>query len=261
MSRDFTFPILEEMEEKRELEIRELTMQNGIEFPSNYELIMLILGSGTKTMPIKELSIRVLATVMESNSDNLVENLVKLHGIGKTKALVIAAAIELGKRLNRNPQGFLQSPIEVIPYIQNYALQRQEHFLCVSLNGAGEILSIRVICTGAGNMAIVSPCEVFSEAIKERASAVVLSHNHPSGNPHPSKADIKTTLRLYKAADLLGISVLDHIILCKNDYFSFSENGLLDEESLEIALTVEPVEEFSLTKKQIPKGIEEKKSL
>lgn len=214
------------------IEIRELTMKHGLAYPSNEELIMLILGSGTKSCPVRELAQQVMGIILSSNEENLVENLIKIKGMGKSKALMIAAAMELGKRLNRNPGSSLNSPVDIIPYIQNYAMEKQEHFLCINLNGAMEIISIRVICSGTGNMAILRPSEVFAEAVKEHASAVVISHNHPSGNPLPSKQDIQTTLRLYQAAELLGIALLDHIILSKTNYFSFLEHSCLSEDKL-----------------------------
>ncbi len=224
------FPDLEELNNK--IEIRELTMQHGLAYPSDEELIMLILGSGTKDLPIRELAKQVFGIVLSSNSENLLENLMKIKGMGKSKALMIAASLEFGKRINRNPQLSLKTPADIIPYIQNYAMQKQEHFLCVSLNGAREIISIRVICSGAGNMAVISPAEVFSEAIKEHASAIVLSHNHPSGNPAPSDEDIHTTMRLFQAAEILGIALLDHIIIAKTNYFSFLEHDIMDEEKM-----------------------------
>ncbi|MBQ0050760.1 MAG: DNA repair protein RadC [Treponema sp.] len=213
---------------KDKIGVRELTLQNGISYPSNEELLMMVLGSGTKQLPIEPLSQKVLEAVMKSNPENLVENLLKINGIGPNKALSIASALELGRRLNRKPQCALKTPRDVIPYIQNYAVQNTEHFICVSLNGAKEIISIRVICTGSGNMAIMRPAEVFIEAIKEHASAVVLSHNHPAGNPAPSQDDINTTKRLYAASYLLGITMVDHIIITRNGHFSFLEHGLLD---------------------------------
>lgn len=214
------------------LEIRELTMKHGLSFPSEAELIMLILGSGTKDTPIRELAKQVLGAVLASNNENLIENLMRIKGMGKSKALTIAAALEFGKRINRNPQVALETPSAIVPYIQNYAMQKQEHFLCISLNGAREVISIRVVCTGAGNMAIISPAEVFSEAIKEHASAIVLCHNHPSENPNPSEDDVHTTIRLFQAAEILGIALLDHIIITKTRYFSFLEHDLIDEEKL-----------------------------
>lgn len=209
-------------------EIREMTLRHGLSYPSDEELIMLLLGHGTKKMPVENLSVKVLETLMRSNYENVVENLTKINGIGKTKALVIAAALELGRRQNRNPHAALEKPKDIIPFIQGYAIQPTEHFLCVTLNGAREILSIRVICTGSGNMAVMRMSEVFSEAVKERASAVIFSHNHPSGNPEPSNEDIETTKKLCFAASLLEIKVLDHIIVAKNSYFSFLEHRLFD---------------------------------
>lgn len=224
------FPDSAAFEEK--LEIRELALKHGLSYPSEAELIMLILGSGTKDRPIRELAKEVLSIVMSSNDENLLDKLMTIKGMGKSKALMIAAALEFGKRCNRNPQEALSSPADIVPYIQNYAMQKQEHFLCISLNGAREIISIRVVCTGCGNMAVISPAEVFSEAVKEHASAVVISHNHPSQNPEPSKEDLHTTIRLYQAAEILGISLLDHIIITKNRYFSFLEHDYMDEEKL-----------------------------
>lgn len=219
---------------KGKIEIREMTLEHGLDYPSDEELIMLILGHGTKKTPVEILSVKVLEAMMKSNNENLIENLTAISGIGSSKALAIAAALELGRRHNRNPQGTLSKPKDVIPYIQNYAIQPTEHFLCVTLNGARDILSIRVICTGSGNMAIIRMTEVFSEAVKEHASAVVFCHNHPSGNPSPSDADIETTKKLCMAARLLEITVLDHIIITKNSYFSFLEHGWFENFDMEM---------------------------
>lgn len=218
--------------EEKKFKIRELTLKHGLSYPNNEELIMLILGSGTKKLPINELAKQVLQIIMSSNDENLLRNLLKIKGIGYSKALIIAAALEFGKRINRTPDVFLETPTSVIPFIQNYAVQKTEHFLCVTLNGAAEIISIRVLCIGSKNMAIIQPAEVFEEAIKEHASSIIIAHNHPSGNSYPSVGDIKITIRLYTAAEILGINLLDHIILSKTDYFSFSEHGTLNPKGL-----------------------------
>lgn len=208
-------------------QIRELTLENGISFPSDEELIMLILGSGTKTFPIDKLSKKILSVLMSNNSENIIKELMKLNGVKENKALTIAASIELGRRLSRTPQVVLTEPKDIIPFIQNYAMQSQEHFLCVNLNGAREIISIRVVCVGSGNMAILRPSEIFKSAIKENASAIVISHNHPSGNPTPSKDDVATTNSLIEAAKILGIALLDHIIIAQSSYFSFLEHDMI----------------------------------
>ncbi|MCR5126112.1 MAG: DNA repair protein RadC [Treponema sp.] len=212
---------------EKKLQIRELTLLNGLSFPSDEELIMLLLGSGTKERPVDKLSKEVLSVLMKSNKEDMVQNLTKISGIGQNRALAVAAAMELGRRLNRTPQVTMCEPGDILPYIQGYSMQPQEHFLCVSLNGAREVIGIRVVCVGSGNMAILRPSDVFAEAMKEHASAIVVSHNHPSGNPTPSDADIKTTHELMEASHLLGIALLDHIILGKNSYFSFLEHDML----------------------------------
>lgn len=209
------------------LNIRELTLSNGMAFPSDVELIMLILGSGTRKMPIELLAEKVLKAVEGTNPPELIHALQKIEGIGTSKALTIAAAMELGRRLNRNPQGRLNSPSDIVPFVQNYAMNSQEHFLCITLSGAREILSVHVVCVGSSNMAIVRPREIFCEAIKEHAAAIVLCHNHPSGQCFPSKEDLEMTAEVMDAAMLLGIALLDHIILTKNGYFSLLEHNLL----------------------------------
>ena len=212
---------------KEKPDIRELVLANGLSYPSDEELLMLILGSGTKSVPVETLSARVLKVINSTNPPDFVSELLKIDGIGTTKALTVAAALELGRRQNRTPEVRLKEPKDVVPYIQHYAMQQTEHCVCVSLNGSREIISIRVLSKGGGNRAILRPREIFSEPLKEHASAIVLCHNHPSGICLPSDADIETTLELYKVADMLGIVLLDHIIITKLAYFSFLEHGLL----------------------------------
>lgn len=217
----------EEMKKQEKIEIRELTLDHGLSYPSDEELIMLILGSGTKQQPIEQLAKKVLNSVLASNENDLVQNLIKIAGMGKTKALKIAASLEFGRRMNRNPQVVLDKPKDIVPYIKNYAVQPVEHFLCISMTGGREILSIRVICVGSGNMAVLKTAEVFCEAVKEHASAIIISHNHPGGNPMPSDSDIRTTKRLLHASEILGIALVDHIIITRTSYFSFLEHNLL----------------------------------
>ena len=217
----------ENLKQKEKLNVRELTPSNGMSFPSDAELIMMILGSGTKQTPIEYLAGKVLSAIERTNPPELISELLKIEGIGSSKALMIAASLELGRRLNRQPQGSVNKPTDIIPFVQHYAMRSAEHFLVVSLNGAREILSVHVICVGAANMAVVRPRDVFCEPIKEHASAIVLCHNHPSGMCHPSPTDISTTEDLVQVAGLLGIAVLDHIILTRHGYYSLLEHNEL----------------------------------
>lgn len=208
-------------------DIRELTIKRGLRYASDTELVMLILGSGTKTCPVERLSSMVMNAIMISDENNLVENLLKIKGMGQGKALQVAAAYELGRRLNSKNAAVVKKPSDIVPFIKNYSVQQKEHFLCITLTGAHEIIQIRVISIGTVNRTYVHPREVFCEAIKEDAAAIIVAHNHPSGNCNPSKDDIVTTENLIKCANLLGIELLDHIIFDKNSYFSFMENNLL----------------------------------
>ncbi len=216
--------------EKKKPDIRELTLANGIRFPSDRELLMLILGSGTRGVPVSELAQNALAVIECSDGRDLVQNLTQVEGLGINRSLSIAAALEFGRRHYLYKQATINSTSEVIPYVKHYALHKKEHFVCVTLSGAREILDIRVISIGTTSKTLVHPREVFAEAVQQHASAIICCHNHPGGNCYPSNADRETTRRLRVASDYLGIAFLDHIILTTTEYFSFREHSLLEDE-------------------------------
>lgn len=207
--------------------IRELTLQKGLSFPSDEELIMLILGSGTKEMPIAKLAKKIISVINSSNKEELVKKLEEIKGIGSSRALAVAAAIELGNRRNKHCNAKINTPKDLIPYVQHFALEQKEHFICASMNGAHELINLRVSSIGTINKTLVHPREIFAEPVAEHASAVICCHNHPCGSCLPSDADEASTEVLTTAADILGISFLDHIIITKDSYFSFLEHGLL----------------------------------
>ena len=213
------------MEDKPD--VREAALKNGLSYPSDEELVMLILGKGTEKMPVRALSRKVISVINRTGSENCVRALMKIDGIGETKALAIAASLELGRRRMGFMGVKIMSPASLVPFVKYITIEPTEHFLCVSLNGANEVLKIRVISSGGLNRALLSARDVFSGAIAERASAVIFCHNHPSGSVKPSDEDIETTELLLCAARLLGITVLDHIILSRESYFSFMEHGIL----------------------------------
>ena len=121
----------------------------------------------------------------------------------------------------------IQRAEDVLPLISYIASKKQEYFLCVSLNGANEVIGNRVVTVGLLNMNQVHPREVFVDAISDRAASVILAHNHPSGVLKPSPDDIATTKQLVDAGKILGISVLDHIIITKKGHLSLKERGLV----------------------------------
>jgi DNA repair protein RadC len=208
-------------------DVRERSLQNGITTVDDQELIMLLLGCGNKGHPVDVLAARVREVISGTNPEDQVDALLKIDGMGPGKALIVAAALELGCRFNGHLLMPIRNPKDIIPLVQHYTMQPQEHFLSISLNGAHEILQIRIVAVGTINRTMIHPREIFSDAIKERAAAIILCHNHPSSSCFPSEEDIETTKQLLEAAKCIGIKILDHIIVTKNAYFSFREKKLL----------------------------------
>ncbi|MBS7294581.1 MAG: DNA repair protein RadC [Treponema sp.] len=215
--------------ENNKPKIRELVLERGLDFPIDEELIMLILGTGSKNMPIDIMAKKIVEALDSSNRDDIVETLLKVNGIGTGKALAVAAALELGKRRYCHLGAHISHPDDIIPYLKNYAICQKEHFVAVTLNGGHDIIQIHVVSVGTVNRTLIHPREVFGEAIRENAAALILCHNHPSGRIQPSEEDVETTKLLLEASQIIGIPILDHIIIDKNGYFSFLEHNLLFE--------------------------------
>ena len=155
------------------------------------------------------------------------EDLTGFGGVGDAKATLILAAIEFARRRIKPEGAKIETPADLLPHVRHYADRRQEHFLCASINGANEILNIRVVSIGLVDRTPVHPREVFAEALSDRASAIIVAHNHPSGGLEPSASDVEVTKQLKAAGAVMGISLLDHIIFNQRGYFSFLEAGRL----------------------------------
>lgn len=143
-----------------------------------------------------------------------------------TAPVELRAALELGRRQYGSGTR-VGSPRDLYPLVAHYADRKQERFLCVSLNGAHEIIATRVVTVGLVNRTMVHPREMFADPITDRACAVVLAHNHPSGKLEPSAEDRDITKRLVEAGEVLGIAVLDHLVISTTGYYSFVEHGLM----------------------------------
>lgn len=209
--------------------MRELALEHGIGFLCDDELVMLILGSGTCKMPVDMMAKKIIKVLDKSGDKRVVENLLAVKGIGAGKALSVTAALELGKRRSCYLSAKIQSPHQIVPFVRNYAVSPKEHFLVVTLNGGHQIIKIHVVSVGTLTRSLVHPREVFVDAIKDNASAMILCHNHPSGNCDPSDEDIETTKMLLEASEIIGIEILDHVIVTCDSYFSFMENEVLFE--------------------------------
>lgn len=223
--------LLEWKKANKKPDIRELTLINGITFPSNEELIMLILGRGTQSNPIEKLSAEVMNVIETSSEKDIIEKLKMISGMGTSKVLAVAASLELGRRMTEHKNKTIEKPTDILPFIKHFSLKKTEHFITVTLNGAHELMNLHVISIGTTNRALIHPREVFEPAVTEHASGIICCHNHPFGHCYPSKADLDSTKALQEAAMVLGICFMDHLIITQNEYFSFLEHGLLNEES------------------------------
>ena len=206
---------------------REKLVELGSRALSDQELLAIILGRGTQKHDVMSLSRRIIAIIDIQGVDITAADLLDVEGIGPAKATLIAAAFEFVRRRVR-PEGVrIKHPTDVLPLIQHYADRKQEHFIVVSLNGAHEVMSTRVVTIGLVDQSHVHPREVFSDPLIERASAIVLAHNHPSGQLVPSPEDLDVTHRIKVAGDILGIEVLDHVLFTHKGFYSFAEHDQL----------------------------------
>lgn len=204
---------------------REKLLEKGAGALSDQELLAIILGKGSQKNDVLSLANLLIKTIDEKGIKVQAKDILDINGIGEAKATAIAAAFEFVRRRIK-PEGLkIKFPVDVLPLIQHYGDRKQEHFLSISINGANEVMSIRVVTIGLINKSQVHPREVFAEVIAERASAVIVAHNHPNGDLKPSNEDIAVTKRIKEAATLLGISLLDHIIFNNKGYYSFVESN------------------------------------
>jgi len=206
---------------------REKLLKKGAESLSDQELMAIILGKGSKKNDVLSLAKQLIKTIDEKGIKVQAHEILDIDGIGEAKATTIAAAFEFVRRRIK-PEGLkIKFPVDVLPLIQHYGDRKQEHFLSISINGANEVMNIRVVTIGLINKSQVHPREVFADVIAERASAVIIAHNHPIGDLKPSNGDFTVTKRIKEAATILGISLLDHIIFNNKGYYSFVEHDEL----------------------------------
>ncbi|HHT43382.1 MAG TPA: DNA repair protein RadC [Firmicutes bacterium] len=217
----------------REERPRERLIRHGVERLANKELLAILLRTGNQRDSALSLAEKLLARFgsLPNLASASFEELVKVNGIGPAKAADILAAFELAKRLadaRMEYQGVVNSPSDAAQLVlRELSMADKEHFMIIMLNTKNRVIAKKVISIGHLQASLVHPREMFKEAIRRSSAAVILVHNHPSGDLTPSRDDITTTERLREAGSLLGIDVLDHIIVGDNRYFSFREQGLL----------------------------------
>jgi DNA repair protein RadC len=209
---------------------RERLQRLGPENLSGPELLAIILGSGGRGQSALQLASGLLARLggLRTLLNSPVEELAACPGIGPAKACAVRAALELGRRLGSEVvnRTVIRGPADVAALLMDeMRYLEKEQFRVLLLNTKNQVLAIETVSLGDLTSAIVHPREVFKEAIRRAAAAVILAHNHPSGDPAPSREDSDVTKRITEAGKILGIEVLDHIVIGDNRYISLREQG------------------------------------
>ncbi len=209
--------------------------RHGTSSLSDCELLAVLLRTGTKGENALELAEHILYHSGETGILGIhqfsVEQLMQIKGIGKVKAIQIACISELAKRLAKAEakETLCFSTPETIAryYMEDLRHKKQEHMKMLMLNSKAHLIGESDVSKGTVNASLITPRELFIEALQKNAVSIVIMHNHPSGDPTPSREDKLTTKRIMDAGSIIGIELLDHIIIGNNCYMSFRESGML----------------------------------
>ncbi|CAI9396912.1 DNA repair protein RadC [Niallia circulans] len=210
---------------------RERFIKQGPESLANHELIALLIQTGSKNESVLTLANKLLIHFdgLRLLKDASLDELKAIKGIGTAKAIQLMAAIELGRRVSNlefTDRYCIRSPEDAAKYMMNeMRFLTQEHFVCLYLNTKNQVMHKQVVFIGSLNASIVHPREVYKEAFRRSAASIICLHNHPSGDPSPSREDIEVTKRLVECGKIIGIDLLDHIIIGENKFISLKEKG------------------------------------
>lgn len=215
-----------------EMRPRERLSIHGEASLSETELLAIIIGSGSKNISALELANRLLVSFkgLRNIREADLEDLTKVKGIGPAKATNIKAAIELGRRtaLDVKIKDFIHSPEDVSQLLmEEMRYYDREHLYGLYLDRKGGLISKKIISIGSLSSSIVHPREVFKVAIKCSAASIIIAHNHPSGDPTPSREDIEITRRLAEVGRIMGIELIDHLVIGHKSYCSLKEKGAI----------------------------------
>lgn len=206
---------------------REKLRDQGAVALTDEELVAAILGRGVIGADVRAIAKRVAGLIREHKTDLELDHLRAVAGVGLAKAAQILSAFELARRHLLKDIVKITNARDVLPLVADIAGKKQEHFVCISLNGANEVIEKRLVTIGLLDQSQVHPREVFADVISDRAASVIFAHNHPSGSLQPSESDRRTHGQLEEAAKVLGIRVLDHLIVTGKGHFSYQSAGLV----------------------------------
>ena len=208
---------------------RERFLEKGPDALSKSDLLAILIGSGIKGKNVKKLSEQIIREFGSRFLDLTINDLLEIQGIGKAKALQIVSALALVKRFydeKKQKENIVLSTEDVISLNSDLKSKKKEYLVCLYLDARNALLKKEIISIGILDKSIVHPREIFGPAVELRTAGIMLVHNHPSGDPEPSKEDVELTKRLAKAGEIIGIDVLDHIVVCDKSYLSLKAKGL-----------------------------------
>lgn len=211
---------------------RERLIRFGPESISTAELIALILGSGSRSIPVLQLAQEILVKFSGLNhlAEATISELCQIKGVGAAKAIQLKAALTLGMRASRQsipPKYRIDSPVQAYHLIKDgLEKETREHFIVILQDVKGFVICHEVVAIGTLSRALVHPREVFYPAIRHKASSLIVVHNHPSGDPTPSKEDYELTKKLVEVGKLMGLPINDHLIIGHQRFLSLRQLGV-----------------------------------
>lgn len=206
---------------------REKLQAKGAQALSDFELLEVIIGNGSRNTDVSSIAKHIQKQLRRGTSTLSLELLTSIKGVSVARASKILAALELAKRHLIRDVEPLNNIHDVVQRLTDISTKQQEHLICLTLDGGQRLISQRTITIGTLDSLLAHPREIFADAIAERAASIIVAHNHPSGDPKPSQKDITLTQQLSAAGQLLGISLRDHVIVAKANYYSFRQHHLL----------------------------------
>lgn len=206
---------------------REKLQRKGVAALSDFELLEVLVGSGTKDADVGQIA-KKLQKLLQKGADSLTyDSLTSIKGVSTATAGKLLSALELARRHLVRDVTPLLTEVDILARLGDLRTKKQEYFVCLSLDGGQRLIAQRTITIGTLETVLAHPREVFADAVADRAACVVVAHNHPSGDPNPSQQDIALTQQLAASGHLLGIPLADHLIVTKTSHFSFRQNKLL----------------------------------
>lgn len=206
---------------------REKLVKYGVERLNDKELLAIILNSGLRGKNVLQLADEVNRLIKQNQIIDL-QTFNKISGLGLVKKCTLLACLEFGKRRYTHKKSVLiMNPEEIFNEMKDVRSSKKEYFVAFFLDVKNQIIKREIISIGILNSGLVHPREVFEPAVRNIASQIIITHNHPSGDPHPSDEDMAITKKLVKAGEILGIEIIDHIIVTLDSYFSMKEQKYL----------------------------------